>query len=435
MGSRLTRYDHNEIREILGEKFDYYNRLSVEGKKKFFSRLIHFVQSKRFFGKEGLDITTEIIVLVGASAIQLTFGLNKYRIAHFKNILMFPSTFHFRLINKDLKGGASPKGTLWLSWESFQHGYEVPDDKRNLGLHELSHALKLDVLGGYDFDEKFASYYAKWDQVSNTEFKKLKGGGVSFFRKYAGTNKMEFFAVAVEHFFEAPEAFQKELPDIYNHLCVLLNQNPINESGDFELTPEFIKKANLTRRKFPLPEKIKLSYEYHYFHWSYPLTAFAPIFGWSITKAYFDETLIGTSELATIIGVLTVIGGILQYPSLVRTKVWTYWYPMYLFFGLAPMVGAGFLLFNFHVPISESRREVMTEVHEVIGGKIIKDASLYILRDNAFRDHEEFRSFHGRYDLFPTKVTHIQFSFRNGFLGYRIIGARELLRTSKEEPI
>ncbi|PCI31418.1 MAG: hypothetical protein COB53_13230, partial [Elusimicrobia bacterium] len=223
---------------------------------------------------------------------------------------------------------------------------------------------------------------------------------------------------------------------------LLFSRNPFIKqySDQFSyIRPNLSEVVSLDGKKrsyeFPLPEKIKLSYEYHYFHWSYPLTAFAPIFGWSITKAYFDETLIGTSELATIIGVLTVIGGILQYPSLVRTKVWTYWYPMYLFFGLAPMVAAGFLLFNFHVPISESRREVITEVHEVIGGKIIKDASLYILRDNAFRDHEEFRSFHGRYDLFPTKVTHIQFSFRNGFLGYRIIGARELLRTSKEEPI
>ena len=40
--SRLTRHDQNKIRQILRGKFDYYNELSLKGKKKFFKRLISF---------------------------------------------------------------------------------------------------------------------------------------------------------------------------------------------------------------------------------------------------------------------------------------------------------------------------------------------------------------------------------------------------------
>jgi hypothetical protein len=43
----------------------------------------------------------------------------------------------------------------------------------------------------------------------------------------------EFFAVSVEHFFEDPSGFAKELPLLYQHLCVLLHQDPLRiASGD-----------------------------------------------------------------------------------------------------------------------------------------------------------------------------------------------------------
>ena len=98
MSGNLTRHDENKIRSILNEQFPYYHALSPQGRKKFFRRLIHFIKSKRFYGKEGLKITEEMLILVGASAIQLTFGLQRYVIAHFQVILMFPGTFHFKML-------------------------------------------------------------------------------------------------------------------------------------------------------------------------------------------------------------------------------------------------------------------------------------------------------------------------------------------------
>jgi Mlc titration factor MtfA (ptsG expression regulator) len=51
--------------------------------------------------------------------------------------------------------------------------------------------------------------------------------GQDFFREYACTNTHEFFAVAVEIFFERPEGFKNEFPDLYNVLVRLLNQDPL----------------------------------------------------------------------------------------------------------------------------------------------------------------------------------------------------------------
>lgn len=47
-----------------------------------------------------------------------------------------------------------------------------------------------------------------------------------FFRTYAFHNKMEFFAVAVEHFFETPACFKNDIPELYKIMCQMLNQDP-----------------------------------------------------------------------------------------------------------------------------------------------------------------------------------------------------------------
>ena len=47
-----------------------------------------------------------------------------------------------------------------------------------------------------------------------------------YFRNYAFRNKMEFFAVAAEHFFETPVQFKKEIPELYKVISKMLNQNP-----------------------------------------------------------------------------------------------------------------------------------------------------------------------------------------------------------------
>jgi MtfA peptidase len=45
-------------------------------------------------------------------------------------------------------------------------------------------------------------------------------------RAYAGTNQPEFFAVAVEYFFELPREFKQDLPELYAVLSAMLRQDP-----------------------------------------------------------------------------------------------------------------------------------------------------------------------------------------------------------------
>ena len=136
-------------------------------------------------------------------------------------------------MKKHLKGCTPPEGMISLSWKDLEHGFLIDNDKYNLGLHEVAHALKLSLKYAYHFDKKFASYLKTWETIGHIEFAKMKRGTPSFLRKYGGVNEHEFFAVCIEHFFEAPQEFKEKLPKIYYHLCILLNLNPLNTRQDY----------------------------------------------------------------------------------------------------------------------------------------------------------------------------------------------------------
>ncbi len=114
-----------------------------------------------------------------------------------------------------------------LSWNHFVDGYIKPDDGRNLGLHEMAHALHLE---NRIFNGEFKFFVQEdldlWNALSLLEIDKIRRGEAHMFRDYAATNKDEFFAVAVENFFERPREFGNQMPAVYEVLVKLLKQDP-----------------------------------------------------------------------------------------------------------------------------------------------------------------------------------------------------------------
>jgi Mlc titration factor MtfA (ptsG expression regulator) len=219
---------------LLKQKNSYFRNLSAEAQERFVERVFQFMEEKYFVGREGLVITDEIRVLISASAIQLTFGLKEYTISHLHTINVFPKAFYSRLFETSFKGLTTQGGVVSLSWEDFREGYSIDDDKLNLGLHELAHALNIDLAGG-TYDEQFVYHFEKWKLAAFEDFKRLKFGGITFLRKYGSRNFHEFFAVCIEHFFEAPAQFRVELPHLYGHTALMLNQDPGNTEQDYKV--------------------------------------------------------------------------------------------------------------------------------------------------------------------------------------------------------
>jgi Mlc titration factor MtfA (ptsG expression regulator) len=120
--------------------------------------------------------------------------------------------------------------------------------------------MKIQLIAGEENDERFKMYLQEWLAIGEIEYNKLRSGIPGYLRSYAGENSHEFFAVCVEHFFEAPDKLRAHLPDIYNHMCVLLNQNPLNMQDDYYLTDEYMHTVNTNpslRRMPRIVRKVK----------------------------------------------------------------------------------------------------------------------------------------------------------------------------------
>jgi Mlc titration factor MtfA (ptsG expression regulator) len=222
----------SEEEKILLSKFPYFKGLSTLQRKRFLIRLNSFKRDTQIVGAEGLELTEEMRTLISASAIQLTFGLESYWLGFSKVIIVHPDIFHNSMLDQYHKGETNMKGRIRLSWKHFLEGYQDGSDKLNLGLHELAHALDLSRVFD-DSDYHFKAYFEKWQLIAKEEYTSMQEY-TSFLRDYASTNFREFFAVCVEHFFEAPKDFKEHLPEIYKHMTMLLRQDPLKSIEESE---------------------------------------------------------------------------------------------------------------------------------------------------------------------------------------------------------
>ncbi len=234
-GYRLKHFWHRNFlkkelnpryKAILNSYFEYYLRLNDGHKRLFERRLQYFIDTKKFISRSNkLPLTDEMIVLISACAIQLTFGFPGIYFSHFYRILIYPNDYYSRITQKYHQGEVNRAGIIVLSWNNFLQGYAQKGDGRNLGLHEMAHAMLLENrITNKEFEFLSGEHLDHWYMLAKLEIKKIKEGN-SIFRTYGASNTHEFFAVAVEVYFEQPLKMYAERPELYSSLANLLNQD------------------------------------------------------------------------------------------------------------------------------------------------------------------------------------------------------------------
>lgn len=223
---RLTEF---EI-QILEQKFPYYARLSEKHKKEFREKLQVILTSKSFIGRSEIRVVTpEMKLLIGATIVMVTFGWDDLRLRHFDKILIYPDTYYSTISKKYHRGEVNPRhGIIAMSWNCFMNGMENEKDGVNLGIHEVAHALKLENQIYYNDEFEFFNpkVYDAFQELANKEIAKVKTGEWTVFRSTAGIDDDEFFAVALETFFEKPHEFFEYNPLLYGTLVRLMRQDP-----------------------------------------------------------------------------------------------------------------------------------------------------------------------------------------------------------------
>ena len=300
---------------ILVDTLPFYAALKPLYQAVFLHRTLDLLDTKSVIGREGLKITDEIRLRVMATMVQLTFGLRQYHFPNISQIVVMPDVFYNKLMDVHLRGGTSPNGTIFFSWKHFEHGYEIPDDRMNLGLHEVAHAFQLWLEQARKRNKTLSNYFDAWMELAEAERKRMKAGHPSFFRKYAKTNNKEFFAVAVEHFFEAAHDFKEQMPQLYQHICLLLNMDLTRPENNFWVNPAVKKDWRKSSKKLPLaPSKLN--------RLSYSIALVSMVIGLGGGMPYI---LAGWEDMAApwawwVIGLL-LIGGLALYPLLKSRQI------------------------------------------------------------------------------------------------------------------
>lgn len=226
-GKRSVRVPPARQRELLAKYATPYQHMSLPEKAIFEEKVEHFVNGKLWLGA-GINVLPEMKVMIGACAAQLLRGFPEVALRHFDRIVVHPDSYRSPRSGRLHQGEVRPQvGVIVISWDDFVHGYARSGDAHNVGLHEMAHALWFEntIINGEDgFLE--ATLLGQWSALAATEIARIRMGSAHFFRDYAGTNEAEFFAVAVEYFFERSKAMKAALPEIHACLCALLRQDP-----------------------------------------------------------------------------------------------------------------------------------------------------------------------------------------------------------------
>ena len=226
-----------EWRIILIEKVAFYNALSHEEKIRFEFKIQEFLMNYRITGiNVNVNITDKL--LVASSAVIPIFAFPEWRYTDLQEVLLYPDMFNEKFEtsgeNRNILGIVGTgymEGIMILSKPALHHGFANETDKKNTAIHEFVHLIdKLDgSIDGIPSLLLEKQYTIPWLELINTKIENIYTEK-SDINPYGGTNRVEFFAVASEYFFEKPKLLAQNHPRLYSLLEQIFNQTMISRN-------------------------------------------------------------------------------------------------------------------------------------------------------------------------------------------------------------
>jgi MtfA peptidase len=212
----------------LTKNLSYYQRLGAD-QPRFARRVWQFIRENDFIPREDLRVGFKLKVIIASHAVQLSWRLPEIAYNYYEKIIVYREYYASRLTHRVHKAEVNPGLKLIVfSVRAIHESLSREDDGINVLLHEFAHALWLEQLLMHKHYQVFNPEIFESVRSSVREhFSEMSLKEEHLFRKYAFANEAEFFAVAVENFFERPHQFQLALPDFYTLLTKLFRQNPL----------------------------------------------------------------------------------------------------------------------------------------------------------------------------------------------------------------
>jgi MtfA peptidase len=216
------------LHRSLKKNHTYYQQLGRD-QSEFARSVWEFIRENDFIPRDELRIGFKLKVIIASHAVQLSWRLSDLAYDYYEKIIIYREYYPSRLTNKLHKAEVNPGLKLIVfSVRAIHESLAREDDGINVLLHEFAHALWLEQLLMHK--QYYVFHPQTFEAVRNSvheQFTEISSNEEHLFRKYAFANEAEFFAVAVENFFERPDKFQSVLPKFYRLLTQLFRQNPL----------------------------------------------------------------------------------------------------------------------------------------------------------------------------------------------------------------
>lgn len=230
-------------RKIIQQRMPYFKKMPAHLQLQLKQHIQVFLAEKEFVGCNGVEITDEIRITIAAQACLLLLNRKTNYYPKLKTILVYPSAFVKQQQSRNvdgvqfsqsmvLAGESWDFGKIVLSWQDTLVGAKIPDDGRNVVIHEFAHQLDQEDgrANGAPILDSGQSYQC-WSEVFSKQFeilqKQADEGTPSLFDYYGATNPAEFFAVVSEVFFEQAREFSHQQPQLYRQLTQYYKVDPV----------------------------------------------------------------------------------------------------------------------------------------------------------------------------------------------------------------
>ena len=201
-----------------------------------------FLAEKEFAGTRGLEVSDEMAVAIAAQACLPALKLGLEWLDGFVGIVVHEDSVVARrevedddgvvhAFDEELAGEAMSGGPVMLAWRDVDEAALSAADGYNVVVHEFAHVI--DMRGGVTAGiEKIdpASERGRWLNALADEFEHfaqaVERDEDTFLDPYGAEALEEFFAVAAEAFFVAPQELKSEQPRVYALLKDFFRQDP-----------------------------------------------------------------------------------------------------------------------------------------------------------------------------------------------------------------
>ena len=227
----------------LSEHVSFYRRLDHSERERFRQEADDFLQQVAITAVNTVVTDTDKI-LIAAGAVIPMFAFKGWRYPNLKEVLVYNDSFNMNFETQGeesrnilgLVGTGVYRDKMMISKNALQHGFSNDTDLSNTAIHEFVHLIDgadgaTDGLPEILLDK---AYILPWMELIHREMEKMKEPD-SDINPYGYTNRSEFFAVVSEYFFEKPELFEQNHPELFRMMEKAFRTKKSDPPGDAPL--------------------------------------------------------------------------------------------------------------------------------------------------------------------------------------------------------